>query len=469
MNAVGRLWNRDVVRARAVDEQRRLAGRIARAMAGIVSIGAETPVPLRPLLLDLDEYEALRRSARTLAKIIVDACERKSGGDAARLAALTRHPQDHLRIMSPTTSRLSASNVRPDAILSGGVPWFIECNFHSAVGGVVPTGLLNGIYAGSAAARRLQASGFGFVFHDSMEARRRQLLEVVGGLRLRRAPRIALIGWEKGQSSIREIVVEVEHLRERGMQAYYVRPEDVRLKNGGLSAGGRSFDVAVRIFLTPKWLEAGIDLEPYARAARAGATIIVTDDRCSLYTNKIVLAWLHQEPGLLEPHAREFVAAHVPWTCLVRDGKASFRGREIDTVPFLLKHRRQLLLKPLAGYGGKGIVFGNGVDQASWSELVRRGAAESNFIAQKYVPSDLVPMPFFIPDPCRVIVRRVPVVFGPHHFGSHAGGMLARHAASPGSGSINWGRAFSNTVFGTTSGLVEGSATAGTLLSRFES
>lgn len=468
MNAAARLWNRDIARARAIGEQRRLASRIARAMTGINPVGPETPVPLRPLLLNLDEYEALRRGAQTLAKIIVDACERKSGGDAARLAALIRHPQDHLRIMAPT-NRLSASNVRPDVILSGGIPWYIECNFHSAIGGVVPTGLLNGIYAGSAAARRLEASGFGFVFHNSMEARRRYLLEVIGGLKLRRTPQIALIGWEKGQSTIREIVVEVAYLRERGLQAYYVRPADVRLKNGRLSAGGRSFDVAVRIFLTPKWLEAGIDLEPYTRAARAGTTIIVTDDRCSLYTNKIVLAWLHQEPGLLDPHAREFVDAHVPWTCLVRDGRALFRGREIDTVPFLLKHRRQLLLKPLAGYGGKGIVFGSGLDQASWAELVKRGAVESNLIAQKHVSSDLVPMPFFIPNPHRVIVRRVSVVFGPHHFGSHAGGMLARHGASSGPGPINWVRAFSNTVFGTTSGLAAGSATAGTLLSRLES
>lgn len=451
MNVLGRLWNRDVARTSILDEHRRTAGRIAKAMVGITALGPEMPVPLRPLLLDLDKYEALRRFTRTLAEIIVDVCERKSGGDAARLTALTRHSRDHLRIMAPTTNRLSASNVRPDAILADGVPWFIECNFHSAIGGVVPTALLNGIYANSATARRLEASGFGFVFHDSMEARWRQLLDIVGGLRLRRAPRIALIGWEKGQSTIRELVIEEAYLRKRGMQACYVRPAEVRLRNGRLFAGGRSFDVAVRIFLTPKWLEAGIDLEPYARAARAGSTVILTDDRCSLYTNKIVLAWLHQEPGLLDSRAQEFVDAHVPWTCLVRDGKALFRGREIATIPFLLRNRRHLLLKPLAGYGGKGIVFGSGLDQATWSKIVRQGAEESNLVAQKCVQSDLVRMPFYIPSDRRVTVRRVPVVFGPHYFGEHSGGILARHAVDGGGGSaINWKFSFPNTVFGTT-------------------
>lgn len=93
---------------------------------------------------------------------------------------------------------------------------------------------------------------------------------------------------------------------------------------------------------------------------------------------------------------RQLFAARIPWTRLLREGPTTGpEGERIDLLPFALKHRAELVLKPNRGYGGEGVLLGAETDQRLWETRV--GAAltgTDSYVLQSYVEpiSDQIPV-----------------------------------------------------------------------------
>ncbi|MDE2140813.1 MAG: hypothetical protein KGJ84_00200 [Elusimicrobia bacterium] len=323
--------------------------------------------------------------------------------------------------------------VRPDIVYSRGRPYFLECNLHSVIGGVVSSSIVGKFFLRSPTAVRLMRDGVGIHARSSLEARRLLLLDVARDMGLRRPPRVALIGWEGDvppPSSVRLFTEEAEYLSQNGVPTMFIQPQELKIRGGRLAAGSRRFDIALRIFLTREYARAGVSMELFRATERADGTMVLTDDLCSLYTNKIVFAWLHEDAASMRKPDREFIRRHIPWTFVVRGGPLERAGgKRVDLPSYLLRRRREFVLKPLRGSGGSGVVIGRDCPESRWTRHIADAVKKGGFIAQRYVAPDLAAMPFLVDGAIQVV--KVPVVLGPFVFGRHDGGCFARFPIDP--------------------------------------
>src|SRR6185436_4121668 len=199
-------------------------------------------------------------------------------------------------------------------------------------------------------------------------------------------PRIAILDWRE-VPTYNEFLLWVEYLRARGIEARIVDPRETQLENGRLVAGGEPIDLIYKRVLISELVERGGADHPVIRAVQSGAVCMVNPFRCKLLHKKASLAVLSDECNerLFPEDEREAIAAHIPWTRVVSERTTRHAARTVDLVPFVLRQRERLVLKPNDEYGGKGIVLGWEVDAAAWERAVRTALAES-FVVQERVP-----------------------------------------------------------------------------------
>ena len=153
---------------------------------------------------------------------------------------------------------------------------------------------------------------------------------------------------------------------------------------------------------------------------------MVNPFRCKILHKKASLAVLSDErkSDLFNDAELEAIEAHIPWTCRVEERHASYHGRRIDLLPFILDHREKLVLKPNDEYGGKGIVLGWETDASSWAEAIQ-DALTDPYIVQERVTIPSEPFPSMVDGHVRLIDRMLdtnPFVF----YGNYMDGCLSR-------------------------------------------
>ena len=78
---------------------------------------------------------------------------------------------------------------------------------------------------------------------------------------------------------------------------------------------------------------------------------------------------------------------YIPWTRILKERKTTDRAnRIIELIPYVLKNKDKLVLKPNRAYGGKGILIGKLTKEKNWSECVQKALAKPG----DYVAQDLV-------------------------------------------------------------------------------
>jgi uncharacterized circularly permuted ATP-grasp superfamily protein len=69
----------------------------------------------------------------------------------------------------------------------------------------------------------------------------------------------------------------------------------------------------------------------------------------------------------------------------VEERRTRYLGADIDLIPFLLRSRESLVLKPSDDYGGAGIVLGWEVDDGAWEQAVRKAMASPYIVQERIV------------------------------------------------------------------------------------
>jgi uncharacterized circularly permuted ATP-grasp superfamily protein len=127
------------------------------------------------------------------------------------------------------------------------------------------------------------------------------------------------------------------------------------------------------------------------------------------------------------------VAAHVPWTRVVRPGPTTYQGERVELLDFIARNRERLVLKPNDEYGGSGVVLGWTVDADAWRAALA-AAQRGPWVVQERVPLPEEPYPSWdAAHGLRITPRFVdsdPCVFGTGA-GLEAAGCLTRIAATP--------------------------------------
>ena len=168
-------------------------------------------------------------------------------------------------------------------------------------------------------------------------------------------------------------------------------------------------------------------------ACHERAACIANTFQCKLAHKKAFFAILTdpRNAALFSTAEREVIAAHVPWTRVLRDEPVEQDGRRQGLAEFVARGREGLVLKPNDEYGGKGVLLGWDTSDAEWRQTLDRALHDppGTWIVQARIPVRRETFPQF-DDDGRVTMREMLVDFAPYLFRGRMTGYLTRLSAT---------------------------------------
>jgi hypothetical protein len=142
---------------------------------------------------------------------------------------------------------------------------------------------------------------------------------------------------------------------------------------------GRPVDVVLRYFGLADFLDDPDGLQIVDNLVRAnadGTVVLYTSLSGELYNNKRSLALLADLREKLSAEEAALVDQLLPWT----------RTVSADLFDHCVEHRKELMLKPGADFGGQGIVAGWLVGEVEWKEALAVAAFNGAIAQQRVIP-----------------------------------------------------------------------------------
>jgi hypothetical protein len=219
-----------------------------------------------------------------------------------------------------------------------------------------------------------------------------------------------------------------------GVAAQVVPPDQLEFKCGALHAGSFAIDVVFRRLSTHDLLVRFDLSHPLLLAYRERAVCIVNGFRSEMMERRAVFELLTDGAftSRLPAEDRKLLHSYIPWTRVVRQRKTTYRNAEIDLVPFILRARQQLVLRPNDESGDGEVSVGSEMTQSDWTRAV--GAAlHSPYVAQEHFSCD--PESFPLLRYGELQMKQATVSIQPHIFdGQLHGASAALQSCSDGYG-----------------------------------
>ena len=315
------------------------------------------------------------------------------GGDIARLGALCRATPEEVALLDYQPHQDWATIARPDIITSGGRTLVVEVNSDS------PAGLF-GLHDVLARAQARLRGGDGGPLGAPSPAMPALLKGVSGEVR-RDDGLFAICYWahERDEGPLSwQYDLFVAELARLGVEAVYCAVEDLEFGTDAVSYRGRPVGLVYRCFESPEQENTREQekLRVLFEAARAGTVGLFTGYRGETLASKAVLSVLTDEEVVsgIDAALAARVRRSVPWTRVVEPRGTYRDGRQVDLLPHILARREELVLKPVRGHGGRGVVIGREVGDDAWGALVEHavhdGQAGSWWVAQELFVPDAV-------------------------------------------------------------------------------
>lgn len=206
------------------------------------------------------------------------------------------------------------------------------------------------------------------------------------GARASEKPSIAIVDL-KGLPTQKEFELFRDYFEEQGHPAAICSPDELEFSGGRLRCGEFEIDIVYKRLLVNEYLPIMSEQPALLEAYRAGAICMVNSFRSKLIHKKALFAVLTDErfARLFDDSEREAIRAHVPWSRMVREGKTTKDGREIDLLGFIKANSNRLVLKPNDDYGGHGIYIGWNTESAAWDEAIAAALEDGDYLVQERV------------------------------------------------------------------------------------
>ena len=168
-----------------------------------------------------------------------------------------------------------------------------------------------------------------------------------------------------------------------GIDAIWTTTEELDYDGSALRAGGERVDLVYRRALVDDLSEGDL-----TAAYRDGRVCVVNPPRARVANNKKLFALLGDPRfgDLVSSAEAEVIAETVPWTRILREGRATYGEWTIDLLDFASDNRERLVLKPASEYGGHGVALGVETEQDEWDRIIAEHAERADFVVQEYVP-----------------------------------------------------------------------------------
>jgi glutathionylspermidine synthase len=350
----------------------------------VVFAGRTIPFVLMPHFVSPGQLRRVQRAVAILSLVLDRFCD--AYAEDARLREELAVPQreDALIRIDPGYSR-PLKICRLDAFLQGYEVRFLEFNADSPAG-IGYTDVLHEGLSRAIDLPRVRAE-FETVYTPMLPVLIDTLLAAYRELRERHAelperPRLGLVDAE-GSPSVPEFRIVCAAAARQGVEALHGTLDELRYDGSLLRLKGEPVHLVYRRALLEDCPEG--DLVAAARDRRAA---IVNPFRSRVANNKKLFALLTDPrfAHLVEERERGVIDETIPWTRVLRDGRAEYGDWVVDLLRFVSDNRERLVLKPASDYGGHGVSLGMETSQAEWDRLIEQHAELHDFVVQEYVP-----------------------------------------------------------------------------------
>jgi hypothetical protein len=380
------------------------------------------PFP-RPNFVAPADYEQIRGVCRAIFRA-VETVEARLGTRLWDLVDVT--PEERELVAIDPGFRRSSPTSRLDSFLTTSLYQFVELNAESPAG-IAYNEVLVEIFLELPVMKRFQER-----YRLGRFQARERLLDTLlacyreaGGREA--SPTIAIVDYE-------EVPTRTEHhlfrefFESRGYPALVCDPRHLSYEAGRLRHAGQAIDIVYKRLLVNEFLEKISDLQALLQAARERAVTIVNPFRCKPIHKKAIFAVLTDDElqGLFGEEERKAIAAHVPWTRRVREGRTTRHGASLDLPEFVRTHRERLVMKPNDEYGGKGVFIGWEMSESEWEQALAQALA-SSYVVQERVELMRQSFPELAPE---LRFRDLVVDLDPFVFQGEVEGFLTRLSGS---------------------------------------
>jgi hypothetical protein len=191
-------------------------------------------------------------------------------------------------------------------------------------------------------------------------------------------------------------LIMVQQLRKRGISALWCSEYELELRPNGVYIAGARID-AIWSHLNPHDFLYGPDhLQNLAKVAKTGAVHLLNGPGATLVLDKGLMAHVFEleTRTLIDDSDFKVLQEHLPWTMLVNESEIEYEGMtQLKRV--LLKENKDLfVLKRSDSYAAMHVELGPEHDRDSWESLIDVAIKEKNWIAQSYVYSEPIMLPF---------------------------------------------------------------------------
>ncbi len=198
-------------------------------------------------------------------------------------------------------------------------------------------------------------------------------------------PTVAIVDYEDVPTRTEHHLFR-EFFESRGYPSLVCDPRHLAFDGGKLRHDGRPIDIVYKRLLVNEFLEKIGELQPFLSAVKARAVTVVNPFRCKPIHKKAIFAVLTDDSlqHLFTGAERAAIAAHVPWTRRVAEGRTTRAGEAIDLPAWIRRNRERLVMKPNDEYGGKGVFLGWEMSETEWDAALGQ-ALRSSYVVQEKV------------------------------------------------------------------------------------
>ncbi|HEY0319330.1 MAG TPA: hypothetical protein VGC66_00005 [Pyrinomonadaceae bacterium] len=384
-------------------------------------------VSLRPHFLTAELYDRLTCFSETLAgafeKIARALVENPSLMELVGL----RERERRLALIDPGFP-YAAINARLDAFIHGDEIKFVEYNAENPSSLPDQAGLNQVLF--NVKALRTFAEQYRLRQLDPVEALRKALVATYSDWGGVGAPNVAILDWADLPTE-NEFILLRDYFAERGLPTIITTPDELEYTGGHLRCGEFRIDLVYKRVVIHELLEHADDNHPLLRAYLNRDVCLVNPFRCKLMHKKAAFDLLTDVAyaDWFSASEREVIAESVPWTRRLIERKTSHRGRMVDLIEHVRRHRAAFILKPNDDYGGRGIFFGGSLSDSEWEEALSDALKDGDFIIQEALQIKTEVFPIF--DEERWSLEPMFVDTNPFIFRGRVEGALVRLSDSP--------------------------------------
>ena len=387
--------------------------------------GAADGILLRPIVLTGAEQQELAGDLAALHTILLSLPDRLYGGDAEAMCTALGFPPVHTAAVDETWRDASVVLSRVDLMRETNGFRAVEVNLHSSLGGIDSGPWHRAMLDVPAIADFAAREGLSYL--DPLDGVTGALRAAARDRGLGVFPTVAIVDWPTTFPRVEARLGRLARLMTaRGLNAFACHAGELSYRSGRLHARGRRVDVLYRIFVIDNVSQNPALLGPILTAHRAGNLVLSMGFLAELIGNKGTLA-MACDPA----HAAAFTAPEravidrmLPWTRFVREPGLAAALRDQD----------DLILKPVGGYGARGVLPGWAADRRTWSDALA-GAVDRPWVLQRRVRPVTERTPAL--SPAGLGTTEMDVNWGAFMVGDRYSGMMIRAVPSVDGGLIS--------------------------------